>query len=98
LKTDQGRQIRAYLAARLVIGLVKNLFSKGFVMDPSNGETYVLTQGKYPAAKNIYENEWKLRAVFRLDNPMSRWREAFDCLLHTLSSALKDVPSNVGRD
>ena len=60
-------------------------------MDPSNGETYVLTQGKYPAADNIHEKKWKLRAVFRLDDPMSRWREAFDCSLHAFSSALKDL-------
>jgi hypothetical protein len=52
---------------RLVIGLVENLFSKGFV--------------------------WKLRAVIRLDNTVSLLVETFDCPLHTLSSALKDVLS-----
>jgi hypothetical protein len=66
-------------------GFARNVFRKGVVLNPSDGENHTLTQDKYLAAENVYEEERDLRAVRRLDNPMPYWVKTLDCSLQRVS-------------
>jgi hypothetical protein len=78
---------------RRSLGLARNVLSEDSVLDGSDRENNTFTHYKHAAAEYIYEKEGDLRAILRLDNPMSNRVEPFDCSLHMLTFRLQACTS-----
>ena len=81
-------------AIRATCSLVGDVFGKGIVLHPSDGESHSLAQDKHLAAENIDEEERDLRAIVPLDNSMACWIKVLDCSRHARSPAQSIPPVN----